>query len=323
MITSHVMKMSLLVKGKSKHTRPTPEASLLTATKTCPQTLTFTFPLCLLHSKKFFNHAGNSKLRDIVASLLSEYKRAATKTQKSEVISVAIAKVQDDGGHFVKRNPACPTAWMFADDRLCREKCSQTFRDSLHEIYRSSSVAKKNKRRLEQQQEEEGEQQPESSLGNMDADFAQVSKRRRLEEDSAQLAPVSWDNIPAFDRLTASVLKEAPKKTENNNLVSILSELVNIPLLDEDDCNPFEPTPLSSNDFFDMSTSSMIETRPVYSDDSLGGGMLYTQSSDKSSAQPSRTCDYFPSFTMDSSMDAFEEDDLLIVSPMFKAAFAA
>lgn len=237
------------------------------------------------------------------------------------MISAVIDRIiHEDGGKFVKLDVSSPSKWIYASDRLCREKCSQTFRDSLHEVYRSSSVAKKNKRRLEQQQQEH-----EQIIAPNPSDKREVApraaKKMRLDEPVVQLAPTSWENPSFFDRLLTSTTKpkvmDLPKKRDNLNLFSILSDLVNIPLSDED---PFEPTPLSSSDFSDMNASSVIERAP---DPFLDEDMLYPQTSCISS-HPCSDSQKHHSFMMDNDEGALHwDDEELVVSPMLTAAFAA
>lgn len=88
-------------------------------------------------------------LRTLVGNMLEEYKKAQTKSDKSNIISDVVEYVRTKG-RFVKRD--CVTGkWIYAEPLLCREKCSQSFRDNMAETYRSSNVAKRNKRRQEQQ----------------------------------------------------------------------------------------------------------------------------------------------------------------------------
>lgn len=99
--------------------------------------------------KKFYFHAGNQWLRTVVAERITEYSQAMTKADKSNIISSVVDYVRANG-QFVKIDNN--GTWVFAEPLLCREKCSQTFRDNLAQTYRSSNVAKRNKRRQEQQE---------------------------------------------------------------------------------------------------------------------------------------------------------------------------
>ena len=273
--------------------------------------------------KKFFFHPGNVMLRDFVASILPAYSKATTKTGKSGIISTVVEHINEKG-HFVKRDPMT-AKWIYADDRLCREKCSQTFRDSLHEIYRSSSVAKKNRRREQQQQEEE---QPASQISADDV-APRETKRMRLEQAVFQPLSISsnsfqfdWDTLMA-PKTTKDAVSLMPEK---DNLLPILSELVTIPLVDEDDGNPFEPTPLSSV-HFDLDSSSMLEPRPLFEDPLTGGNAMYpaTYCSVRCSEENS-FLDDFSSFVTDgieAGLMRFQDEDDVVVSPNFEAAFAA
>lgn len=99
--------------------------------------------------KKFYFHPANQWLRTVVAERIESYSQAVTKADKSNIISGVVEYVREHG-RFVKI--ASSGEWIFAEPLLCREKCSQTFRDNLAQTYRSSNVAKRNKRRAEQQE---------------------------------------------------------------------------------------------------------------------------------------------------------------------------
>lgn len=73
--------------------------------------------------KKHFMHRGNIMLRNLVSAKLAEYSEAITKAGKSEIISNVVDHVNNKGA-FIKRGPT--GKWVYAEDRLCREKCSQT-----------------------------------------------------------------------------------------------------------------------------------------------------------------------------------------------------
>jgi hypothetical protein len=76
--------------------------------------------------KKYFHHSGNAMLRNMVDAMLDEYREAQTKPDKTYIISQLVEHVRKIG-RFVKRDVASGK-WVHAEDLLCREKCSQTFR---------------------------------------------------------------------------------------------------------------------------------------------------------------------------------------------------
>jgi len=203
-------------------------------------------------------------LRTYVSSLLQEYSQADTKLGKSEIISNVVKHVQKTG-HFVKRDVAVGGGeggtgrWVPAEYRLCREKCSQTFRDALHLSYRSSRVAKKNKRRalaafqsttsvntivsnsshsassLSGDDDTDDEQEMFTTMQPQNTSSS--NKRRRVDAISSLY---DW-NVPCL-----FTSETAPKSSNNDtNLVSILAEHfaadTSASMMDE---NPFEPTPL-------------------------------------------------------------------------------
>lgn len=99
--------------------------------------------------RKCFNHAGNERLRDVVAGYLEQYSSANSKLEKSYILSDIVAKVRKDSpdGGFVKRCPET-NRWYEVGDFLAREKTSQAFRDALHDKYKSSNSAKKKRRQV-------------------------------------------------------------------------------------------------------------------------------------------------------------------------------
>ncbi|CAB9512606.1 Nitrilase family, member 2 [Seminavis robusta] len=98
--------------------------------------------------KKCYAHTGNERFRQIVQSYLDRYQAAASRPEKSEILSSIVSQVREsspDGG-FVKQD-ATTNQWFEVGDFLAREKTSQAFRDALAEHYRSSKKAKHEKRR--------------------------------------------------------------------------------------------------------------------------------------------------------------------------------
>lgn len=216
--------------------------------------------------KKFYLHPGNVMLRNLVASMLADYSKAHTKAGKSEIISDVVENVNKNGA-FVKRHPSTGK-WVYAEDRLCREKCSQTFRDALHETYRSSSVAKKNKRRREQQ---ETMYCPSASQGVAPSSDALMkgNKRMRIMEP-ARVAPTSIpSNLFDFDLPITSLSAKAMRRnslasTGGDNFVSLLTDMLNFPSLQEDDSNPFEPTPLPHSKINPSAVFDIIDAAPGF-----------------------------------------------------------
>jgi hypothetical protein len=100
--------------------------------------------------KKCYNHIGNERFRQRVMTHLEEYSLAKSKLDKSGVLSKVVDEVrqQSPNGGFVKQDEH--GAWHEVGDFLAREKTSQSFRDALHERYKSSNLSKKKRRQEEQ-----------------------------------------------------------------------------------------------------------------------------------------------------------------------------
>lgn len=180
---------------------------------------------------------------------------AQTKPDKSEIISGVVSRVRQ-GGRFVKR---CPDTgnWILAEDLLCREKCSQCFRDALHQTYRSSNVSKKNKRRRELERQF---QQQDAVMCPPEA------KRMRSDPVPVPVPPMStpltlfdWDMSPIASK--PRVFRRASDL--NGNMVSLLVDAFGTGVNETEnvDENPFEPTPFpllpvqDNDNFWERSTA--------------------------------------------------------------------
>lgn len=125
--------------------------------------------------KNALNHPGNRRFREMIRSNVENYKQARTKLEKSLIVSSIVDTIRQsspDGG-FVKREDGL---WFEVGDHIAREKCGQryakhllcsnsfpathlhdsnlsvislieSFRDILHESYRSSTKAKMQRRK--------------------------------------------------------------------------------------------------------------------------------------------------------------------------------
>ncbi|CAB9514526.1 Nitrilase family, member 2 [Seminavis robusta] len=255
--------------------------------------------------KKFYTHKGNVMLRDLVASMLGEYSKATSKAGKSDIISSVVKRINAIG-NFVRREPAAGK-WIYAEDRLCREKCSQTFRDALCDIYRSSSVAKKNRRRREQ---EEMSQESSSPLP--------MKKKMRLMEPSPVVPPIPSD---FFNFETDLIFSAAPTGTgtslpppKEDNLVTVLSDLLNLPSVDEDSSNPFEPTPF-------MPSAKDIENSLALVADDIFNDNFFETTVAFSSNPENGEMDNFTTFG--TTTNDFQSAQCRVVSPNFAAAYAA
>ena len=100
--------------------------------------------------KKCYNHIGNERFRLRVLNYLEEYSVAKSKLEKSGVLSKVVDAVrqQSPDGGFVKQDEK--GNWHEVGDFLAREKTSQSFRDALHDRYKSSNISKKKRRQDEQ-----------------------------------------------------------------------------------------------------------------------------------------------------------------------------
>jgi len=103
------------------------------------------YDIIIGRGRRCFNHVGNQELRRTVASRLVLYLAATSQKDKTEIISSVLEELRDRGINFVKLNPRSEK-WFDVGDHAAREKISQTFRDALHEKYRSSTGYKMRKK---------------------------------------------------------------------------------------------------------------------------------------------------------------------------------
>lgn len=96
--------------------------------------------------KQAAQHPGNVRFRDIIQRFKPEYAKAATKVEKSLLVSEIVDSVREhtpDGG-FVKKFGG---RYYEVGDSVAREKIGQCLRDQLHSKYKSSTKAKKDRRK--------------------------------------------------------------------------------------------------------------------------------------------------------------------------------
>jgi len=74
------------------------------------------------------DHVGNIRMRGIVSSYLTEYKKAA-KLDKALVALKVVTEINEVGGRFLKRNS--DGWWEEVSNEAAREKVSMTFRTSI------------------------------------------------------------------------------------------------------------------------------------------------------------------------------------------------
>jgi hypothetical protein len=137
--------------------------------------------------RRVFNHIGNERFRQVVATYLERYQQTTQKHEKSYILSeivVAVRRVSPSGGGFVKKDSGSGR-WYEVGDFLAREKTSQAFRDLLHEHYRSSNLAKKKRRHDESSPAARGLERAHSvSALNLDSSAKPKASRIQLSKNS-------------------------------------------------------------------------------------------------------------------------------------------
>lgn len=148
--------------------------------------------------KKCYNHIGNERFRLRVLTYLEEYSAAKSKLEKSGVLSKVVDAVrqQSPDGGFVKQDEK--GNWHEVGDFLAREKTSQSFRDALHDRYKSSNISKKKRRQDEQSKQATSTPSGTRAITMQEprSDYEMSSRLERLSNEllnSRKLMLFSWD----------------------------------------------------------------------------------------------------------------------------------
>jgi hypothetical protein len=114
------------------------------------------FSVIIGRGKKIRDTIGNSRLRVLAGTYLTQYADAMdNRAKKTAIVNAIIGIVKTtcpyDGGAFIRQKEG---RWYEVSDRVAREKVGYVFRDLLHDQYGSSSKSKIAKRRREQEEHE-------------------------------------------------------------------------------------------------------------------------------------------------------------------------
>ena len=176
----------------------------------------------------------NAHFRELLQSHLEKYSQASSKLEKSLVVSEVVDTIREGSplGGFVR---CVDGVWYEVGDSIAREKCGGSFRDMLHNQYKSSTKAKKRRR----QEAEDvvvatkkvevvvaAEPVPSSNTATESA-----KKRRRVEPSSAALPPLSPKSTKVLCAF-GDLLKEISSRKQ---------ELATVPKLKK----PMLPPPVS------------------------------------------------------------------------------
>lgn len=206
--------------------------------------------------KKCSNHEGNKQLRSIVASRLEQYSLASTKSEKSQILSAVVTQIRSGevNGKFIKQD-AETKLWFDVGDVLAKEKISQTFRDALVGVYRSSNEFKK-KRRSEMKKEEKS---------------SRAAKRTRIQPAASdylsQMQPPASDYLSQMQYLLAYGSLNNPMAA--NPMAAFNSDASNLAALSRfmpSNDDPFNPSPIGNmsqmiNNGMHMSLDSSLQNK--------------------------------------------------------------
>jgi len=121
--------------------------STVTMQKTLPRGFQPGFYDILIgRGKRCYEHIGNKNFLVLVASKLNEYSTASSKSQKTKILASIISEIKMRSPHsgFIKMGSN--GLWYQVEENAAREKISQTFRDALHDSYKSSTSSRKRAR---------------------------------------------------------------------------------------------------------------------------------------------------------------------------------
>jgi hypothetical protein len=118
-------------------------------TRLPPHFIPSAYSVLLGRGKLCSEAVGTRRLKVITSRYLEEYSNAASRVDKSSVVTKIVDIVQEacPVGAFVKYEGG---HWFEVSDNIAREKVGAVLRDALHEQYKSSTKAKlaKRKRKL-------------------------------------------------------------------------------------------------------------------------------------------------------------------------------
>ena len=102
--------------------------------------------------KGYWNHSGNVRYRNIISSASQRYAQTTNKLDKSLIVSEIIHAIESEQGNnnggsyesgFVKKEGK---RFVLCDEHFMREKITQSLRDGLKDMYKSSTSTKKSRR---------------------------------------------------------------------------------------------------------------------------------------------------------------------------------
>jgi len=171
--------------------------------------------------------------------MMDEYAEAQTKPDKSNIITKVVTAVRKEGS-FVKKHMASGK-WVYAEDLLCREKVSQTFRDSLHQTHKSSDVTS-------QQGERKREFEQFATVSDEEESFLYAKRMRRTAAPSAPNHLFDWSEMPPLGGQQQQVnpmhFPLLQQQRPEESMMSVFVDTFGAARMANEMENPFEPTPI-------------------------------------------------------------------------------
>ena len=219
--------------------------------------------------KRYANHDGNQRLRDIVNAELPAYLAAPTKTAKSAIIHRVLTTTRENsasGIGFVRHDNQKGT-WQLVDNGTARIAVAQNFRDALSMHYKSSKQYKQ-KRRQDQKTDPGhigGPKKTQKKPRKTDASKKISRLTEKLEEIQRTLSssfgpPTSVPSASSIDSTTFKpgsslvgglIESSYPRFAERNRGATLFDALFQ-KFGSSQYIDPFEPTPVKEQTYRDL-----------------------------------------------------------------------
>lgn len=218
---------------------------------------------------------GNRNLRALVRDKIPEYVNAASKMVKSSIVTDIYFAIQEA---CIKEGSSTPfvrydrKGYQGSSESIAREKITSTFRDSLHDKYKSSTKSKVARRRLAKKKK--AETKLENSVmtlqqhGMLEKNFLPIHQQSNVECSSASPALIQSSCPPQQGKPQQLQQPQQQQQTfanietTNNCFKKLYNNLFTSNQLPERSSNigPFCPVPLIE---FDRSFHIDIEPTPI------------------------------------------------------------
>jgi hypothetical protein len=181
-------------------------------------------------------HKGNVKFDAICKKYATDYKNAASKSEKGNILTRIVNEVHEgapDAG-FVRKDPQTGAWTLVTEDSLHRQTVAQAMRNVLYTSYRSSKQFKSKRRAIQIQQAQQLEQHQTAGMPQC------VSFSRCVSPSE------SCDCDQSFSSRRASLCSTVSTPVDTLDLLIQAFAPIDCNLITS---NPFEPRPIAEDLF--------------------------------------------------------------------------